>query len=406
MNYLLHSSNANYVAAQKKWEFKLDERIHRPVVLRLETAHFTCSSTQSPLPDVVYLRSDALSHLVTKKHTADLTASGHKNDTNIMAVLLETHKRGRYATTRRGDPLRCNPSHSTRTIDVYFTDGSGTILDGEYSSTSSSNIVSSGTDAEVVAIGSDLICWTDLDFTRCFDANFVATTAVGDPVNYIYDRANASVIWALGYGNNMVLANLGSTIALHRDGSWQSMADSSIPAGTMDDEFQLHFLFQQNAINDYVMLFYFPAVKILMYQGSLSFQAGNVITAIQNITIVPLQAYLVSVTRVVVNAVATFEYRVERLSNSSVQTSTSAEMGAVPTGSSTWRLGNSNTQFNQYQGPFIICNGTDPTHAATCQTWLRNTFNGEETAAPEEEETTSSEHATFFAQLKIKGNGN
>jgi len=175
----------------------------------------------------------------------------------------------------------------------------------------------------------------------------------------------------------------------------------------MDDEFQLHFLFQQNAINDYNMLFYFAAMKILMYQGSLSSQAGNVITALPNITIIPLQAYLVSVTRVVVNTVASFEYRVEKLSDSSVQTSTSGDMGAVPTGNTTWRLGVPNTHFNQYQGPFLICNSTDATHAATCQTWLRNSFNGEETAAPSEpEETTSSEHATFFAQLKIKGNGN
>ena len=168
----------------------------------------------------------------------------------------------------------------------------------------------------------------------------------------------------------------------------------------MQDEFQLHFLFQLNAINDYVMLFYFPAVKILMYQGALSFQAGNVITALSGITIVPVQGYLVSVTRQLTNNVANFVYRVERLSDNSVQTSTSPGMGAMPTGNQVWRLGNANTSFAQYQGPFIICNTTSTSHAAASQAWLRNTYAGTVVQASEEVATTS-ENASFFANLNI-----
>jgi len=394
MRFLLHDSQAVYSATDKKWYFTLDRRIENPTHVRIGKCSFT-AATASTYPAVVYMRSNALFELSAIKHTVELKSVNHHDSSNVIAVLHETHQKGRYSGGGLSFPVHGHTNHTI--IDIYFTDG-GTILDGAVSTTA--QVTSSGEDADVLAIGADLICWTDLDFTRCFDANFVATTAIGDPVNYVYDRHNPDVIWALVYGNNMVLAQLGATNALYRAGSWQSIADSSIPAGTMQDEFQLHFLFQQNAINDYVMLFYFAAMKILMYQGSLSSQAGNTITALPGITIVPLQGYLVSVTRQLTNNVANFVYRVERLSDNSVQTSTSGDMGAVPTGNTVWRLGVPNTSFSQYQGPFIICNTTSTSHAAACQAWLRNTYAGTVVQAGEEEATTS-EPASFFANLNI-----
>ena len=94
--YLLHSSLANYDAATKKWTFDLDRRISNPTSLRLAKAAYSTPGDTSPHPMVVYLRSDALARMIPQKHTLELRALNHENAANVIAVLSETHTRGRY----------------------------------------------------------------------------------------------------------------------------------------------------------------------------------------------------------------------------------------------------------------------------------------------------------------------
>jgi len=396
MRYLVHSEDATFNATDGKYYFNLDQRIANPTRIRVTQCSYT-RPTSTRYPEVVYLRSTKLTELTTRKHTVEVKNTGHFDSSDVICPLLETHTQGRYSS-QRVVKLPVFPHLPLQKLDIYFTNNRTNLPD----TVSSTNVVSSGTDADVLAIGADLICWTDLDFSRCLNASFVAATQIGDPVNYVYDRVNSDIIWALAYGTNMTLAALGQTNALYRDGSWQSFQDTSVPAGTMADEFQLHFLFQLNSINDYVMLFYFDAIRVLMYQGALSFQTvqGSVTTAVPGITIIPLQGYLVSVTRVVVSQVSEFHWRVEKLSDNSVQTSTTATTGPVPTVNTTWRIGVPNTHFNQYQGPIIIANTTNSVHAASAQAWLRNSYDGTSTT---ETGTVATENASFFLELEIDG---
>ena len=94
--YLLHSSLSSYDAASKKWTFNLDRRISTPTSLRLAKAAYSTPGDTSPHPQVVYLRSDALARMIPRKHTLELRALNHENAANIIAVLSETHTRGRY----------------------------------------------------------------------------------------------------------------------------------------------------------------------------------------------------------------------------------------------------------------------------------------------------------------------
>ena len=395
MRYLVHSEDATFDSTDNKYYFNLDQRIANPTRIRVTQVSYT-RPTSTTYPEVVYLRSERLSRCTKNKHTVELKDSGHFDSSDVVSTLTESHTQGRYKSARE-TRLSVFEHMPIQKLDFYFTDNRTILAD----SVAQSAAVSAGSDADMLAIGSDLICWTDIAFSRCYNANFVATQAIGDPFNYVYDRVNSDIIWALAYGTNMVLAALGQTQAMFRNGSWQSMADTTVAAGTMQDEFQLHFLFQQNAINDYVFLFYFDAIRLLMVNGALSFQTiQGVVTAIPNITIIPLQAYLVSVTRQVTNQVAEFHYRVEKLSDNSVQTSTTATTGPVPTQSTTWRLGAPNTHFAQYQGPIIIANTTNATHAASAQAWLRNTHDGTTTTATG---STASEKASFFIELEIDG---
>ena len=414
MKYLLHSSNAAYNPTKQSWIFNLEERISRANVVQVSRAHFTSSSDQSPHPDVVYMCSSALSHLISEKHTVSLRNAGHRNDTHVIAVLFESHTRGRYIMDRSSKMLQCNPNHVSRTIDIYFTDGSGTKLDGEYSSSGGGGgAAAAGNDSEIDAISTDLLAWIDYDNTRVLDAAFQQSTGAGSDAQYIYNRGpNALLIFANQYGAAMQLANFGSTLALHQTGSWQSAADSTpVDYTNLNDIFSVHFLFSVTGANNFCYLFDLYMMRIIMYSGSLQFYdaAGNR-NVVQGITIIPLQNYLVSCTRSS-DGQGAFEvdWRVEKLSDGTVMTATTGSGLTFPGQiARLWRLGSASTHFTQYQGPFIVHNGESATHIASCQNWLKNKYNGVDTttaSASQEEEAAAAgsgdEHATFFTQLKI-----
>ena len=96
MKYLLHSSHATYNSTTKKWIFDLDRRISNPTVIRLAKATFTTPGDLSVHPAVIYMRSDALARMITRKHTVELRDDNHPNSSNVIATLTETHTRGRY----------------------------------------------------------------------------------------------------------------------------------------------------------------------------------------------------------------------------------------------------------------------------------------------------------------------
>ena len=126
--FLLHSSLANYDAVSKRWTFALEKRLSNPTRIRLRKATYSTPGDVSPHPQVVYLRSNALARMITRKHTMELRSVGHENASNVIATLTETHTRGRYRIVG-GQTFPVNPNQSERNIDLYFTDGD-TVLDG------------------------------------------------------------------------------------------------------------------------------------------------------------------------------------------------------------------------------------------------------------------------------------
>ena len=240
MKYLLHSSQATYNAVTKKWTFNLDQRISNPTSLRLVKATFSAPGDLAVHPEVVYMRSDALARMISHKHTVELQDNNHFNNSNVICTLTETHTRGRYRVLG-GQTHPVNPNQSERRIDVYFTNGP-TILDGAVGSGGGGG--SSGLDSEIVAIADELLAWFDFHPARTLDTTFATATTAGDPVSYLYNRAPApaTLLFVNQYGSEMALANVGEAKGVTRNGSWQSMADSSTPTGDLDEEFTVHSL--------------------------------------------------------------------------------------------------------------------------------------------------------------------
>ena len=134
MKFLCHSSDATY--SNKEWKYTLDQRIQNPTEMVLSKACFSVPTNYANPPHVVYLRSHAFDGMIKRKHVVELKDNNHMGASNVLAVLSETHTRGRYRFygARR---FQLDPSESTKSIDFYFTDGTAKI-EGEYQAGSSS----------------------------------------------------------------------------------------------------------------------------------------------------------------------------------------------------------------------------------------------------------------------------
>ena len=394
--FLLHSSDASYDDEEKEWSFELDQRIDRPVSIRVAKAHFA-NATSEVQPLVVYLRSRALANMILKKHTVRLQNTQHRRTNDIICSLGESHAVGRYTLENDDRRFRVDPSRHVKQIDIRFSNND-TLLGAQAAAGASS-----GTDDEIEAIPG-LLCWTDFDNSRMFNVQMVESTGPGSEVNYIYDRHNSALLWQLEYGNSLSVVNIGDHGAqgVYRNGSWHSVVDTT-PLGSipMENEYTVHMVWQLNSINDHAMLMYFSSMKVCMWQGSLSYfklATNHVAHVVPGITIIPTKPYLMTIQRRSNAQDYEFHWTLERLDTNEIQESVTepSSTGALQA-NPVWRIGYAATAFDQFWGPTIIHNGLDAGHISSCQTWLRNKINGTATA----EEGTVSANAEWYVELDI-----
>ena len=403
MRYLLHHTDASYNSVTKKWIVTTDRRVSNPTSIRIASCTFT-AATASSYPSVVYMRSDAITTMCKTKHTVELKAVDHENNSNVIAVLQETHTLGRYAMHRQGS-LPVHGHTQTTRIDLYFTDGN-TIMDGEVVGDSPA----SGLDADIVAIDTDLLAWFDFAPARTLDAAYGEATDVGDEVANIYNRSPgpATLVYVNQYGNPLQLAAVGSAKGITRDGSWQSFADTSTPTGDLEETFCIHSLWVTPSTSGaHSYLFDVMMLKIFTWDGNtIGYKDDGGSNAVLDFSLVPGRAYILTCER----RDATqdyngngniegyeFHFRLEDLVTDVVTTDTVVQGNDHPGSEQVWRLGKASTHFFHVQGPFLIHNGNNADDMANCQAWLRNKFTG---AASEE--AAVSGPATFFVELDVK----
>jgi hypothetical protein len=262
----------------------------------------------------------------------------------------------------------------------------------------------SGSDQSIIDIGANLVAWLDYAPSRTFDSSFTSSSVGGLPVMYIYNRAttHSDLILTTAYGTGLSLNNMGSTLSIHRAGSWESTVDSQpFPVSMVSEEFHVHSIvklldtawtyFWDLHMNKTLMWGSNPAV--LSYYDETDTQQS-----VSGITMIPLRNYLLSVARVSDgNGGYQFEYRVENLDDSTeaVQTATTTGAGqSLQANPQTWRFGHASTHFNHHMGPFLFVNGTVASDQENCRAWLRAAFGSSAT-----ETTSASTNANQWYQL-------
>ena len=413
MKYLLHSEDATYDTATKKWTFDLDQRISNPREIILSNATFECSTDTSPFPSVVYMRSDALHNLIRHKHTVELKGTKHENASNVIAVLSETHTRGRYRINGKR-VFRVNPNSNQRVIDIYFTNGS-TILDGTVTGSGGGGGGGGAvTDATIEAFN-DLTVWLDLAPARTLTAAYAECSALGDLPKHLYSRlpTPAGLIMTGNWDFELVNMKTG-LLGISRDtdpslGHGQALNDSSYPTSTWTQEFQVHHIWKSGSIysqtSGLFKLNYYNCYVWPSGNGAINFRnsTGQNIT-LSNINWIPNRVYLTSIKRVYNTSTSAYEFhwRHEDIEVASVVTEVTDAGAAVVLGTQVgWSLGISGMYYRHVGGPLIGCNGIDQTEYDNAITWIKNWYGTEEESGSGES-GGSSENASFFVDLDIK----
>ena len=394
MRLLLHSGDATYNDTTKTYTFSLDRRINRPKLLRVVKAHYA-NAVGAVHPLVVYVESDALASLINKKHTLKLKDDGHEHGTSIICTLSETHTAGRYDLQQDVRTFETDPDKHIREIDIRFSNNGVAI-----SKTASSGSNVTGSDAEVLAIGDDLLAFIDFAPSRTLNQAFAPVDQAGQTVYYLYNRGNnTELIFQNAYGNGTQLAAFGSHLGITQQGSWESLLDSwPVDLNDVEPTFCIHSLFKLTNLN-FTYLFDIGYIKCLIWNQTLSFYDINN-NKVSALAIIPHVDYLLTVRRIDGANAASLEWRLERLDDNTVSTATTvAGLTGPPNANGfPYRLGHASTHFTHVQSSLILHNGIDATHQETCQTWLRNAHAG---TAGNAQETTTAE-AEWFLSLDIK----
>ena len=412
VRFLLHSEDASYDPVTKTYTFALDQRIHRPVALRVQKAHYAGpAGVTNPL--VVYLESDALTKIIRQKHTLQVTNTGHEHGTSVIATLGETHTAGRYSMERDARTLKCDPDKHVKNIDIKFS-SNGTLLTKSASEGSSSSGGGSGDDSSIEAIDTDLLWWWDFDPSRVLDSSFAPVSTNGGQVNYYYNRTPApqNLLLVTGYGSGLQLANVGADGAkgVTRSGSWESILDSSQPNPSVSQEFAFHSLITMPAqMATISYLIDMPGLKVYTQNGAISFRNYADSGSSTNMSYVPLRTYILSIQRRtgtvdhngdgVIDAYE-LSWQLTDLVTNSTQTDLTVSSWPFTTGgASSFRIGKASYHLDHVQGGIVAYNGTSSVHWDSSTAWLKAQYEGTASSASGEAATTAD--SEWFVELDI-----
>ena len=128
--------------------------------------------------------------MISQKHTVILKGSAHENSSDVIAILEETHTRGRYGLKEKDISFPVNPHTVKRSIDIYFTDGTGTKLNG-----TADEGQAAADDGSISDIGGSVVlCWFDWDtLSTMLDENDAAISGtLNDGIMTVQSRSPGS----------------------------------------------------------------------------------------------------------------------------------------------------------------------------------------------------------------------
>ena len=410
MRYLLHHSDATFNATTKRFMFTLDRRMANPQSISVSKCVFT-AATASSYPNVIYMRSDALHNLANIKHSVELKDADHENPTNVIAVMEETHTRGRYHMKGAGQFFPVHSHTHVRSIDIYFTDGT-TVMEGVVAAGGGSSApTGAADDATIVAIGDDINLWLDFsDFSNILMPTYAPVGVVGDEIAYVMNKApGPSTFFFTATPNDMYVAQFGETYGMLGQGSWESLADTSDnnPVATLP--YTLMWMMKIQAVPAFGVVWSIQNFLDCKFTTSNTLQYLTQTSGWQDITalnFLPGQDWYTQVICDDPDGDGNFSFFwTFRNLATGVETTEETEgrwhAGSLGlAGGTNYYVGMANTGMKTLVSHAVFLDNHDPTDIATVKNWMLAKYgvaDGEEVAEP-----APTEDASFFVELNIK----
>ena len=311
MRYLIHSADGTYDAATGITTHTIDQRWSNPTLMVVRRVIYV--GQESPPPVHVYCRSSALSALAQYKHTVELT-TGPESPSNVIAVLPESYAAGRYETKSETVYPVLGHVH-LRSIDIYFTEGSRLLTPAAIGGGSS--VLTPGE----VAVLSNLFLYLDYS-----DSAKVTTTTGGGGADYLtqVEAVNTSTFQFVPSSGSGILyedfGTNGAKCANFDTVDWVRLNDNSTAEEPETGTLCLLFQSQGEQSDISVLTDWYRWRIYVNTTGKLAYYDGSVNDT--TIDVALSTEYLITIRRD--NAAQTFTWRLEKLSDNTVQTDSTA----------------------------------------------------------------------------------
>ena len=212
---LLTRENSSYNSTTKEFTFNLDKQLEEKVKhIRFQTFSFR-PSTAGSYPHGILACSKALSNLSLREHVSVLKDTNHRDDTDVLCCLHKHNHNSEHLvyTLRHPVMMTLDRRSFIKTIDMYFTDMSGTRLDGDYviEAPASPNAA----DIEALYVAGSVKIYYDAQKSGVFERGDGQNTALGEEVAGWSSRF-ADVEFEGDVGSSEVILNTFTTKPLIR----------------------------------------------------------------------------------------------------------------------------------------------------------------------------------------------
>ena len=383
VRFLLSDGNATY--SNGVFTFALDRRLRNATAARFRKASYVLDTSVSVAPNIVYLRSRALNSISANTHTVILTDTQHENAVDVLAILEDTHTTGRYRMIEDPRTLPLTYSH-LRNLDFYFTDPAGNNL--SFTETAEDEVT-----AAAIAARPDLFLF--LNYT---DLTKVTTT--GSPPTQLLTQ-----IEAVNDSSFQFIPNSGSGIAYTDFGSnggkcadfnndWVRLNDSSTVAEPATGTFSILWKSQPNSTDTQVIVDWYLFRIYVNAGGKLSYYDGEINET--SITVENSTKYLLSVRRD--GAEVEFLWRLEKLSDNTVQTDTTSN-GGNSSGTGLFDIAGNSTHSaaGMEISNLVVITSIADADVLTIETYLKQYYRGLVSSSS----GGASTDATWFAEIDI-----
>ena len=377
VRFLLSDGNATY--SNGVFTFSLDRRLRNATRARFRKAAYVLASTASVAPNIVYLRSRALHSIAGNTHTVILTAAQHENAVDVMAVLEDTH-----TTDPRALPLTY--SH-LRDLAFYFTDPEGNNL-------SFTESAEDAVTAAAIAARADLFLF--LNYT---DASKVTTDAATGLLTEIEAVNDSTFEFIPNSGSGITYSDFGTNAGKCADfGSvdWVRLNDNSTVEEPETGTLCLLFQTQANTTDVQVLTDWYRWRLYVNAGGKLSDYAGSINET--SITVENSTDYLVSIRRDNAVGEQSFTWRLEKLSDGTVQTDSTAN-GNNSGGTGLFDIGgnSSYSAAGHKTSNLVVITSIADADVLTVETYLKQYYRGLTSTSS----GATSTDATWFAEIDI-----